>query len=70
MKNEEMKNEIEYEVQSYSDRIDDWFTLDGGIRSKKEAKSFVSDCKRYDKKEGLKIKYRIIKLTIKEEVVK
>ena len=65
-----MKDEIEYEVQSYDDRYDDWLTVDSGIKSKDEAKLFVSDCKKSDKQEGLKIKYRIIKLTIKKEIVK
>lgn len=65
-----MKDEIEYEVQSYDDCFDDWYKLDSCIKSKKEAKSFVRDCKCFDKREGLKIKYRIVKLTIKKEVVK
>lgn len=65
-----MKDEIEYEVQSYDDHIDDWYTLDSGIKLKKEAESFVRDCKKYDKESGLKFKYRIVKLTIKKEVVK
>ena len=65
-----MKDEIKYAVQSYDDRIDDWYTLDSGIKSKNEAKLFVSDCKKFDKENGLKIKYRIVKQTIKQEVVK
>lgn len=65
-----MKDEIEYEVQSYDDRIDDWYPLDSGIELKKEAKCFVRDCKNFDKEKGLKIKYRIVKLTVKKEIVK
>jgi hypothetical protein len=65
-----MKDEIKYEVQSYDDRIGDWYTLDEGIRLKKEARYFVLDCKDFDKEQGLKIKYRIVKLTIKKEVIK
>ena len=65
-----MKGWIEYEVQSYDDLIDVWYTLDSRIKSKKEAKAFVRDCKSNDKVEGLKIKYRIIKLTINKEIVK
>jgi hypothetical protein len=65
-----MKDEIKYEVQSYDDSFGDWYTLDEGIESKKEAKCFVRDCKKYDKESGLKIKYRIVKHTIKKEVVK
>ena len=48
----------------------DWYTLDEGIKSKKEARCFVRDCKEFDKENGLKIKYRIVKQTIKQEVVK
>lgn len=29
-----LKDEIEYEVQSYDERIGDWDTLDSGIKSK------------------------------------
>lgn len=64
-----MKYEIKYEVQSYDDRIDEWYTLDSNIELKKEARLFVRDCKDFDKKQGLKIKYRIVKLTIKKEIV-
>lgn len=65
-----MKDEVEYEVQSYDDRMDDWYTLDSGIKSKKEARCFVLDCKDSDREAGWKIKYRIVKLTIKKEIVK
>lgn len=64
-----MKDEIEYEIQSFDD-IDEWYTIDEGIKTKKEAKLFVRDCKDWDKRKGLKIKYRIVKLTIKKEIVK
>lgn len=65
-----MKDEIKYEVQSYDDNIGDWYTLDEGIKSRREARCFVRDCKDFDKEQGLKLKYRIAKLTIKKEVVK
>ena len=65
-----MKGEIRYEVQAYDDFMDDWYTLDEGIKTKKEARLFVLDCKDFDKENGLKLKYRIVKLTIKKEIVK
>ena len=65
-----IKDEILYDIQSYDNRMDDWYTLDGGIESKKEAKNTVHDYKKFDKKEGLKLRYRIIKCTIKKELVK
>jgi hypothetical protein len=70
MKDKTLKDEIKYEVQFYDDCIDDWCILDSGIELKKEAKSIVHDCKMFDKEDGLKIKYRILKLTIKKEIVK
>jgi hypothetical protein len=66
----EMKDEIRYEVQSYGDHIDEWYPLDSNIELKEEAKSFVRDCMNFDKEQGLKLKYRIVKLTIKKEIVK
>jgi hypothetical protein len=66
----EMKDETKYEVQSYDDHIGDWDTADSGIKSKKEARLFVRDCKDFDKEHGLKLKYRIVKLTIKKEIIK
>jgi hypothetical protein len=66
----EMKDEIRYEVQSYDDNFGEWYTLDEGIKSKKEARLFVRDCMNFDKEQGLKLKYRIVKLTIKKEIVK
>lgn len=65
-----MKDEIKYEVQYYDDRIGDWDTADSGIKSKKEAILFVRDCKDSDKQQGLKLKYQIVKLTIKKEIIK
>jgi hypothetical protein len=70
MKGENLKGEIKYEVQSYDDRIDEWYPLDSNIELKKEAKCFVRDCMNFDKEQGLKLKYRIVKLTIKKEIVK
>jgi hypothetical protein len=70
MKDKSIKDEIMYEVQYYNDRIDDWDTADEAITSKKEAKSIVRFFKHCDKEEGIKFKYRIVKLTIKSEVVK
>jgi hypothetical protein len=66
----QLKREIKYEVQSYDDRIDEWYPLDSNIELKKEAKCFVRDCMNFDKEQGLKLKYRIVKLTIKKEIVK
>lgn len=65
-----MKDVIKYKVQLFDNSIDDWYTLDSGIKSKKEAKSIVHDCEMFDKEDGLKSKYRIVKQTIKTEVVK
>ena len=58
-----------YKVQFFDNELDNWFTLDV-YHLKKEAKDAVRDFKVADKKEGLKLKYRIVKLTIKQEVVK
>lgn len=64
-----MKDEIKYDIQFFYDGIDDWDSLNV-VETKKEAKDTVRDCKRLDKKDGVKLKYRIIKLTIKKEVIK
>lgn len=64
-----MKDKIKYEIQCFDD-IDEWYTVGVGIKTKKEAKLFVRDTKDWDKTRGLKIKYRIVKLTIKKEIVK
>ena len=69
MKDKSLKDEIKYEVQFFDYYISMWITLDVS-ESKKEAKSIVSDCKKFDKEDGPKFKYHIIKLTIKKEVVK
>lgn len=64
-----MKDEIMYEVQFFDDCISNWIKMDE-FESKKEAKCVIRDSKMFDKEEGLKLKYRIVKLTIKKEVVK
>ena len=64
-----MKDEIKYEVQFFDDNIDEWNTGDV-FWSKKEAKDAVRDYKKFDKKVGMKFKYRIVKLIIKKEIVK
>jgi hypothetical protein len=69
MKDKSLKDEIKYDVQFFDDYIPAWINIDVS-ESKKEAKCFVRDYKKFDKEDGLKFKYRIIKLTIKKEVVK
>jgi hypothetical protein len=69
MKDKSLKDEIKYEVQFFDDYIPAWINIDVS-ESKNEAKSIVSDYKKIDKADGRKFKYRIIKLTIKKEVVK
>lgn len=64
-----MKDEINYEVQYYDERIGCWYTF-RGIKSKKEARLFIRGYKDFDKQKGLKINYQIVKLTIKREIVK
>lgn len=64
-----MKDKIKYEIQCFDD-IYEWYTVGVGIKTKKEAKLFVRDTKDWDKVRGLKIKYRIVKITIKKEIVK
>lgn len=64
-----MKDEINYEVQSYDNDTGEWYTLDV-FELKKEAKTVIRDCKYIDEENGLKLKYRIVKLIIKREVVK
>lgn len=61
-----MKNEIRYEVQFCNYGLDDWHVLSKNIESKKKAKDIVRDCKAF----GVEFKYRILKLTIKKEIVK
>lgn len=70
MKDKSLKDKVLYKVQFYDDCIDDWYTLDLNITSKKKVKCIMSDIKKFDKEEGLKLEYRIVKLTIKQEVVK
>lgn len=69
MKDKSLKDEIKYDVQFFDDCIPAWVKMDE-FESKKEAKSIVRDCKKFDKEDGLKLKYRIVKLTIKKEIIK
>ena len=61
-----MKDEVEYEVQSFDRNIGVWYTVSIGIESKKKAKDEVRYCKKFNRES---VKYRILKLTIKKEVV-
>jgi hypothetical protein len=63
-----MKDKIMYEVQ-YSDETFDWDTVDVFYRIK-EAKGAILDFMKEDEELGLTYKYRIVKLTIKKEIVK
>jgi hypothetical protein len=69
MKDKSLKDEIKYEVQFFDDYIPAWIKMDE-VESKNEAKSIVSDYKKIDKEDGRKFNYRILKLTIKKEIVK
>jgi hypothetical protein len=40
------------------------------FKQKKEAKDMVRDCKKFDREDGVTFEYRIVKLTIKKEVMK
>lgn len=65
-----MKDEIKYEVQFFDDtHIDEWQSADVYYR-KKDAKDAVRDFRKFDKEVDITVKYRIVKLTIKKEVVK
>lgn len=65
-----MKDEIKYEVQFRDDTlIDEWQSADVYYR-KKDAKDAVRDFRKFDKEVDITVKYRIVKLTIKKEVVK
>jgi hypothetical protein len=64
-----MKDEIKYEVQSASDHPIKWWTM-CVFHRKKDAKDAMRDLILADLQHGLTLKYRILKLTIKKEVVK
>lgn len=63
-----MKDEVRFEVQSYDEFLKVWFEADTYHR-KKDAKIAIRDFQLRDGEHGLVIKYRILKLTIKKEVV-
>jgi hypothetical protein len=64
-----MKDEIKYEVQFFDGNIDEWNSADVYWR-KKDAKDAVREFRKFDKEVDIPMKYRIVKLTIKKEVVK
>jgi hypothetical protein len=72
-----MEEEITYEVQSFDDRegINEWRTLMGPwdtlavFKTKQEAEKALRRFKRVDKIMDIKEKYRIVKITIKKEVL-
>jgi hypothetical protein len=64
-----MKNKIKYEVQYSDDRTDEWRPI-GVYYRKKDAKDAVRDFMFADLLHGMTLNYRIVKLTIKKEVVK
>lgn len=65
-----MKEEIKYEVQYFNDRFNKWEPFVCKYCRKKDAKDALRDFILTDLQHGQTYRYRILKLTIKKEVVK
>ena len=68
MKDKSLKDDVLYRTEFYMPSIKRWGAT-CLLTSKKAAKRNKKKCQERDKKNGLEFKYRILKLTIKKEVV-
>lgn len=69
MKDKSLTDEVMYEVQCY-DEVNKLWNFLGKVYSEKSAENIIETNTRIDKSTGVVYEYRIVKLTIKKEVVK
>lgn len=69
VKDKSLKDEVLYITEFYMPSIKKW-NATCLLTSKKAAKRNKKKCQERDKKNGIQLEYRILKLTIKKEMVK
>jgi hypothetical protein len=69
MKDKSLKDDVRYELQFYMPITKRW-DVESLQSTLKEVKRIKKICKQRDKRKGFEFEYRIVKLTIKKEVVK
>jgi hypothetical protein len=69
VKDKSLKDEVLYLIEFYSNTLKRWDAtcLQSSLKG---AKRNMKKCQERDKKKGFEFKYRIVKFTIKKEVVK